>query len=91
MTTESLSLTDLPPIPGAYATQANALNNSAYIVGYSVSNGSAHATLWRDGSAVDIGGADTFANGINDSDQIVGYRQVLRLSRTRTCGRMMST
>jgi len=62
MTTESLSLTDLPRIAGAYATQANALNNSAHIVGYSVSNGSALATLCRDGSAVHIGGADTFAN-----------------------------
>src|SRR6266404_831450 len=61
---------------GGGATQANALNNFAHVVGYSVSmsDGSAHATLWHDGSAIDIGGPNTFANGINDSDKIVGYR-----------------
>ena len=43
-------------------------------MGYSVSDGAAHATLWRDGSAIEVAGPGTFANAINDSDQIVGYR-----------------
>jgi uncharacterized membrane protein len=72
---QSWTLTDLPPIVGAGAAQANALNNSTHVVGYSVSEGrSAHATLWINGVASDIGGPNTFANGINDLDQIVGYR-----------------
>lgn len=65
--------TDLPPITGAGAAQANALNNSNHVVGYSVENGEAHATLWENGIAQDLG-ANTFANAINDSDEIAGYR-----------------
>ncbi len=72
---QSWTLADLPPIAGGSAAQANALNNSPHIVGYSVSNESVHATLWVNGVASDIGGPGTFANGINDYDQIVGYRQ----------------
>ncbi len=71
---QSWTLTDLPPIAGGGAAQANALNNSAHFVGYSVSDGAAHATLWRGGSAIEVAGPGTFANAINDSDQIVGYR-----------------
>lgn len=59
---------------GAGAAQANALNNSTHVVGYSVSDGTAHATLWVNGVASDIGGPNTVAYGINDLDQIVGYR-----------------
>lgn len=65
--------TALPPITGAGAAQANALNNFGHVVGYSVENGAAHATLWEDGMAQDLG-ENTFANAINDSDQIVGYK-----------------
>jgi hypothetical protein len=70
---QNWTLTDLPPIVDAGAAQANALNNSTHVVGYSVSDGTAHATLWVNGVASDIGGPNTVANGINDLDQIVGY------------------
>jgi hypothetical protein len=63
----------LPPVTGGTAAQANALNNLGHAVGYSVVGGISHATLWIDGVATDLG-ANTSANGINDSDQIVGYR-----------------
>lgn len=65
--------TDLPPIAGADESQASALNNLGHVVGYSVEGVTAHATLWENGMALDLG-ANTFANGINDLDQIVGYR-----------------
>lgn len=65
--------TDLVPILGAGAAQANALNAAGHVVGYSVADGSSHATLWKDGQVLDLGFA-TSANGINSSDQIVGYR-----------------
>lgn len=70
----SWTATDLPPIPGAGAAQANAINNLGHAVGYSVVEGVGHATLWESGMAIDLAGPNTFANGINDSDQIVGYR-----------------
>lgn len=65
--------TDLPPITGAGSAQANALNNLGHVVGYSVDSGIAHATLWESGMAIDLG-PNSFANGIKDSDEIVGYR-----------------
>jgi hypothetical protein len=58
---------------GAGAAQANAVNNLGHAAGYSVENGTGHATLWETGLVEDFG-PNTFANGINDSDQIVGYR-----------------
>ena len=66
--------TDLPPISGLNAAQANAINSQGHAVGYSVLNGVAHGTLWKDGRVIDLG-PNTLANAINDSDQIVGYRK----------------
>jgi hypothetical protein len=85
----SWQATDLSPITGAGASQANALNNLGHVVGYSVENGVAHATLWESSMALDLG-LNTFANGINDSDQIVGYRLDDHLM-AHTCGQMTLT
>lgn len=70
---QSWAVTDLVPLAGLFNSQANAVNNLGHAVGYSNSQSSAHGTLWTDVGAIDLG-AGTFANGINDSDQIVGYR-----------------
>lgn len=68
----------LPSLGGAAAT-ARAINNLNVIVGQSslADNTTVHATLWRDGQAVDIGGqaAYSVATGINDANQVVGYAQ----------------
>jgi probable HAF family extracellular repeat protein len=69
---QSWTATDLPPVQGAGASQANALNNLGNVVGYFVENGVAHATLWEDGTTIDLG-SNSFANDINEFGQIVGY------------------
>jgi probable HAF family extracellular repeat protein len=77
-------------VPGGTASQATGINNSGQIVGNSTLNvgmkveplyGIAqHATIWNDGKATDLGtlpgGLDSYANGINNSGQVVGYSYV---------------
>ncbi len=66
--------TDLPPISGSNAAQANGVNSAGHAVGYSVLNSVPYGTLWKDGTVIDLG-PNTLADAINDSDQIVGYRK----------------
>jgi len=66
------------PIPsGFFAAQPTAVNDSGDVAGYAGSpNIDAHATLWRNGQAIDLGvwpgGSYSVANGINNLGQIVG-------------------
>jgi len=65
-------VTDLAPLPGFNAAQANALNASGHIVGYSeIPTGQVEATEWYQGVATDIGPG--VATGINDAGVTVGY------------------
>jgi len=66
------------PIPaGFFTAQPTAINDSGDVAGYAGSPSiDAHAILWRDGIAIDLGvwpgGHYSVANGINNSGQIVG-------------------
>lgn len=66
------------PIPqGFFSAQPTAVNDSADVAGYAGSpNIDAHAILWRNGQAIDLGiwpgGHYSVANGINNLGQIVG-------------------
>lgn len=66
------------PIPaGFFSAQPTAVNDSADVAGYAGSpNIDAHAILWRNGQAIDLGawpgGHYSVANKINDLGQIVG-------------------
>jgi probable HAF family extracellular repeat protein len=79
------SVTDLGTLGGTEST-AYAINNAGQIVGYSTlidsTNGSTHAFLYSGGKIIDLGTftnndgsvyLDTYAYGINDQGQIVGY------------------
>src|SRR6266571_6354380 len=73
---------DLGTLPGDNQSQANGINDSGQVVGYSLyfiplSNSIFHAFLWSSGSGMrDLGalsGADSSrASGINNSGQVVG-------------------
>lgn len=67
------TVVDLPPLPGASASQTQGLNSAGDVVGYSVLNGHASAVLWKSGTPIDLGIPDSFANAVNASDQIAGY------------------
>jgi probable HAF family extracellular repeat protein len=66
------------PIPeGFFSAQPTDVNNPGDVAGYAGSPSiDAHAILWRDGKAIDLGvwpgGHYSMANGINDAGQIVG-------------------
>jgi probable HAF family extracellular repeat protein len=66
------------PIPsGFFSAVPTAVNDSADVAGYAGSpNIDAHAVLWRDGQAIDLGvwpgGHYSVARGINNLGQIVG-------------------
>ena len=67
----SYSLTILPPVDGGTAAQAEAINASGTVAGYSVVNGRAEATLWRDGTTIDLG--EGWAVAINDAGIAAGH------------------
>ena len=67
----SYRLTILPPMDGGTAAQAEAINASGTVAGYSVVNGHAEATLWQDGKAIDLG--EGWAVAINDAGVAAGY------------------
>jgi uncharacterized membrane protein len=58
-------------VDGGTAAQAEAINTSGTIAGYSVVNGHAEATLWQDGTAIDLG--EGWAVAINDAGIAAGY------------------
>ena len=66
------------PIPaGFFSAQPTSVNDSADVAGYAGSpNIDAHAILWRNGQAIDLGvwpgGSYSVANGINNLGQIIG-------------------
>ena len=65
-----------PSLASAYSA-AEAINNQGEVVGQSlVAQGVSHAFLWKNGTMTDLGvltqGDSSFANGINDSGQVVG-------------------
>jgi probable HAF family extracellular repeat protein len=63
-------ITDLAPLTGYVAAQAQAISNG-HVVGWSAVNGVTHATLWENGVAEDLGVGVAYA--VNNLDQIVGY------------------
>ena len=67
----------LPIPPGFFSAQPTAVNDSADVAGYAGSpNIDAHAVLWRNGQAIDLGvwpgGHYSVANKMNNLGQIVG-------------------
>ena len=74
------TIVPLPHLPGAIFSEALAVNGRGEAVGWSGATfETAHAVLWRDGAAVDLGtlgGPQSRAWGINDRGQVVGEAQV---------------
>jgi probable HAF family extracellular repeat protein len=72
----SYTLTDLGVSPGFVSGSASALNTAGDVVGSETStDGPTHAFLWHDGVMTDLGtlgGANSYAYGVNGSDQVVG-------------------
>ncbi len=77
---------DLPPLPGATASQAQGLNSAGDVVGYSVVNGHATAVLWENGGPTDLGIPNSFANAVNSADQVAGYSLAVQAHHTPPCG-----
>ncbi len=69
---QNCSIIDLGRLPGATVTLANGINNNGQIVGVS----GPHAFLYDSGTMKDLGtlgGATSYAYGINLESQIIGY------------------
>jgi probable HAF family extracellular repeat protein len=71
------AIQQLPMPQGFFSAQPTAVSDSADVAGYAGSpNIDAHAVLWRNGQAIDLGiwpgGHYSVANGINNLGQIVG-------------------
>jgi probable HAF family extracellular repeat protein len=73
---------DIGAADGFSSSYAEKINDAGDIVGQSHNgfNGGAHATLWRNGVAIDLGSLNdgteaSFAMDINSHGQIVGYSQ----------------
>ena len=71
------TINELPIPTGFFSATPTAVNDSGDVVGYAGSpNIDAHAILWRDGIAIDLGvwpgGHYSVANGINNIGHIVG-------------------
>ena len=59
-------------------SHANDLNNAGVVAGNSMVGGNTQATLWHNGSTQilgTLGGGNSFAEGINESNQVVGRAQ----------------
>src|SRR5882724_7738227 len=75
------TVTDLAPLPGFNASQANAVNAAGVVVGYSETPlGVTEATMWATctdstspchGQVIDLGPG--IATAVNDSNHVVGY------------------
>ena len=71
------TISQLPIPAGFFSATPTAVNDQGDVVGYAGSpNIDAHAILWRDGVAIDLGvwpgGHYSVANGINNMGQIIG-------------------
>jgi uncharacterized membrane protein len=71
---KAYSLTLLPPLPGGAESQAQAINKSGAIAGYSMINGQAEATEWVNAQPTDLGPG--FAMAINDTGAMAGFMAV---------------
>lgn len=75
---------NLGTLPGGTSSVGVAINNSGVVAGYSTYQNSGairHATLFRDGAALDLGtmtdwGNYSFALGLNDANTVVGYSAI---------------
>ncbi len=65
-------LTDLTMGSSATEGVASGVNSAGQIAGTQFINGQAFATLWTNGSAQSISGADSYATAIGDAGQVVG-------------------
>jgi probable HAF family extracellular repeat protein len=83
------SMTELPSLPGSLSTYATGINVAGHVAGYATIAGDQqlHATLVRDGVAIDLGtlgpGARAVANAINDDDVVVGGSSLGPLAEPR--------
>ncbi len=71
----AVPVVDLGALPGFDSSYSGAINNSGDVVGTSSAGGPSHAFLYSRGTLLDLDfSSDTYsyANGINDTDQIVG-------------------
>lgn len=73
-------MTDLGTLGGS-SSQARAINDSAEIVGWSISDSTlnGHAFLWKDGTMIDLGtlgGEGSSAADINNLGQVVGHSRI---------------
>ena len=72
---ENSAVLPLPLFPGDQAGVALAINDNGRSVGFSASCTDAHALIWQDGMATDLGGlggTSSIANAINNQNQVVG-------------------
>ncbi len=70
------SISDLGYLPGGVDTTAVGINNLGHIVGMAADANLRSVAFWYTGSMVSLGtlgGTTSKANGINDSDRIVGW------------------
>lgn len=82
------TVTDLGTLGGSVGT-ANFINDLGQAVGQSntTNDDASHATLWSQGSIIDLGaladGDQSFANTLNEQGQIVGFNTSADLETTR--------
>jgi probable HAF family extracellular repeat protein len=85
------AVTDLDPA-GQWGSAANAINDAGLVVGYQTLGSAQRATLWQNGTAVDLGVLPGVGNGltpwswavgINNKGQIVGSTGIAGLGPMR--------
>ena len=75
---ESGTMTDLTTLGVSRSFIPNGINAAGQIVGDQVTNGLVRATVWRNGTTINLPalpGTDSFAFGINTAGQMVGHSQ----------------
>lgn len=67
------ALAILLPLPGGSAAQAEAINAAGQVVGYSIVDGAAEATMWQGGSPIYMGQGWALAISSATMPQVAGY------------------